>query len=194
MLGMTHCGGTFTITINSLLLILSCETSLFSLKGSRSESHDHAPSPAPVRTMTCAWIAGNKEASIGGRNETTNRICITGRAGRDSVGGETMITLKQQRYTINSNKVILELHKQGRMRASNIGWAVWGDTTPHPMRGEGSAANNKFCRPAGKLLARMEREGLVKVMPDENGVYWSLGRNVGICEVRPLEVKGEIEL
>ena len=46
-------------------------------------------------------------------------------------------------------------------RASDIGWALWGDTTPYPERGEGSHGQNKFCRPAGKVLLGLQRKGLV---------------------------------
>ena len=47
-------------------------------------------------------------------------------------------------------------------RGSDIGWAMWGPTTEFPQRGIGSHGHNKFCRPAGKILRRLEQLGLVR--------------------------------
>ena len=48
------------------------------------------------------------------------------------------------------------------MRGSDLGWELWGDTTESVRRGEGSHGHNKFCRPAGKLMKRLERAGLAR--------------------------------
>ncbi len=53
------------------------------------------------------------------------------------------------------------LKQRGEMRGSDLGWELWGDTTAVPNRGTGSQRQNKFCRPAGKVLKALERQGRV---------------------------------
>ena len=48
----------------------------------------------------------------------------------------------------------LQAHPQG-LRASDLGWELWGATTATPGHGVGAHGQNKFCRPAGKLLKRL---------------------------------------
>lgn len=69
-------------------------------------------------------------------------------------------------------RAIAILREQGPMKGSDLGWALWGESTPYPRRGEGSHAQNKFCRVAGKLLRRLEREGKVVWTPAEKYVLW----------------------
>lgn len=58
------------------------------------------------------------------------------------------------------------------IRASGLGWNLWGSTTAHPNRGEGSHGSNKFCRVAGKVLNALQRGGLVWEGTDEAGITW----------------------
>lgn len=52
------------------------------------------------------------------------------------------------------------LKGKGPLRASDLGWFLWGETSETAMRGEGSHRQNKYCRSAGKVLRRLERKGL----------------------------------
>jgi hypothetical protein len=52
---------------------------------------------------------------------------------------------------------ILKRHPEG-MRAGDLGWHLWGETTEAPARGIGSHGQNKFCRSAGKLLKRLRQD------------------------------------
>lgn len=58
--------------------------------------------------------------------------------------------------------VLAILIRRPGLRASDIGWELWGKTTEAPDRGTGSHGQNKFCRAAGRVLKGMEREGLVR--------------------------------
>lgn len=51
------------------------------------------------------------------------------------------------------------LKRYGKMRGSDLGWMLWGETTESAARGVGSHGHNKFCRSAGKVLKRLEAEG-----------------------------------
>jgi len=53
------------------------------------------------------------------------------------------------------------LKEKGPMRGSDLGWELWGSTTESVMRGTGSHGHNKFCRPAGRVLRHLQREGRV---------------------------------
>lgn len=64
--------------------------------------------------------------------------------------------LKQSRL----DHAVEVLRGLGWVRASDFGWAMWGETTEAPDRGQGSHCQNKFCRSAGKLLREMKRRGL----------------------------------
>jgi hypothetical protein len=65
------------------------------------------------------------------------------------------------------------LKSRGKMRTSDVGWGLWGETTESPRRGNGSHGQNKFCRAAGKVLRRLEREGRAR---------WGVDRGVGVWE------------
>lgn len=65
------------------------------------------------------------------------------------------------------------LKARGKMRTSDVGWALWGETTEAPNRGNGSHGQNKFCRAAGKVLRRLERAGRAQ---------WMVERGVGVWE------------
>lgn len=56
-------------------------------------------------------------------------------------------------------RAIAILRKCGPMRASDIGWQLWGEA--NVGGGEGSHAQNKFCRSAGKVLRELDRRGKV---------------------------------
>lgn len=62
----------------------------------------------------------------------------------------------------------------GPLRGSDLGWVLWGGTTTSGRRGVGSHGQNKFCRPAGKLLRRLERRGLVVSEFRETCTVWKV--------------------
>lgn len=64
------------------------------------------------------------------------------------------------------------IKKRGKILGSELGWELWGETTAVPNRGTGSHRNNKFCRPAGKILLRLKREGRVREISEECNTYW----------------------
>lgn len=68
------------------------------------------------------------------------------------------------------------IRKRGKIRGSDLGWELWGATTESAGRGEGSHGHNKFCRPAGKLLRRLERDGMVFSYIYGNAVMWTARR------------------
>jgi hypothetical protein len=59
------------------------------------------------------------------------------------------------------------LRKHGPMRASDLGWQLWGDNDSGA--GQGSHGHNKYCRSAGKLLRRLDAAG--KVVSRTQGTY-----------------------
>ena len=64
------------------------------------------------------------------------------------------------------------LRKEGPMRGSDLGWRLWGSTTFSPMRGVGSHGQNKFCRPAGRVLRKLQREGrVIETCPKGNTCF-----------------------
>jgi hypothetical protein len=69
------------------------------------------------------------------------------------------------------------LKARGPMRGSDLGWELWGETTEVPRRGIGSHQHNKFCRPAGKLLKRLQRLGCVREIPAETCMTWAAMAN-----------------
>jgi len=72
---------------------------------------------------------------------------------KKSINGRatTQSSIRERAYQI--------LKAKGPMRGSDLGWELWGETTEVPDRGTGSHQHNKFCRPAGKLLKALERQG-----------------------------------
>ena len=64
------------------------------------------------------------------------------------------------------------LRARGPMRGSDLGWELWGETTAAPRRGTGSECHNKFCRPAGKVLKRLERLGKVIPVYEKTCTTW----------------------
>lgn len=69
------------------------------------------------------------------------------------------------------------LKTRGPMRGSDLGWELWGKTTEVPTRGTGSHQHNKFCRPAGKVLKRLQRLGCVREIPKETYMAWDATGN-----------------
>jgi hypothetical protein len=65
------------------------------------------------------------------------------------------------------------LKARGPMRGSDLGWELWGETTDCPTRGTGSQQHNKFCRPAGKVLKRLQRLGCVREIPEKTHMAWA---------------------
>jgi len=65
------------------------------------------------------------------------------------------------------------LKARGPMRGSDLGWELWGETTECPRRGTGSQQHNKFCRPAGKVLKRLQRLGCVREISKESCMMWA---------------------
>ena len=59
------------------------------------------------------------------------------------------------------------------MRGSDLGWELWGETTECANRGTGSQRHNKFCRPAGKVLKRLQRLGCAREIPKESCMMWA---------------------
>lgn len=76
----------------------------------------------------------------------------------------------------NIKRAIRFLQAQGPLTCGRLGWLLWGDTTSCPGRGEGSHRENKFCRPAGKIIKRMERQGMVHMVWDDHRILWRLKR------------------
>jgi hypothetical protein len=75
------------------------------------------------------------------------------------------------------NAIILDraykiLKERGPMRGSDLGWELWGETTECANRGTGSQRHNKFCRAAGKVLKRLEANGLVRSEGRETCTVW----------------------
>lgn len=68
------------------------------------------------------------------------------------------------------DRAVAILREHGPMRGSDLGWELWGAACT--SGGEGSHGHNKFCRPAGKLLRRLERQGRVIWMPKERCTVW----------------------
>lgn len=69
-------------------------------------------------------------------------------------------------------KAIRALRERGPMRASDLGWELWGETTEVPDRGDGSHKQNKFCRPAGKILRELDRQGKVVWRTHGTCILW----------------------
>lgn len=66
------------------------------------------------------------------------------------------------------------ISKRDGLRASGIGWELWGKTTAVPKRGEGSHGTNKFCRAAGKILNQLNKLDYVEWGTDGHGITWHL--------------------
>jgi len=62
------------------------------------------------------------------------------------------------------------------LRASDIGWALWGATCEAPGRGSGSHAQAKFCRSAGRLLNRLRDAGAVRAEATRGAIRWYASR------------------
>jgi hypothetical protein len=70
------------------------------------------------------------------------------------------------------DRAIAILKKHGPMRASDLGWQLWGDTTEVPDRGEGSHRHNKFCRSAGKVLRALDKQARVVQRTHGSCLLW----------------------
>lgn len=71
-------------------------------------------------------------------------------------------------------KALAYIEKHPGCRGSDLGWDLWKDTTPFPDRGVGSAGSNKFCRPAGAVLSRLQKANLVRPKFFESYTGWEL--------------------
>jgi len=69
-------------------------------------------------------------------------------------------------------RAIDTLAEYGEMRGSDLGWELWGEN--HDARGGGSQLQNKFCRAAGAVLARLKRMGFAYERPAETCTLWYL--------------------
>ncbi len=67
-------------------------------------------------------------------------------------------------------RAVKALRTDGPMRASDLGQILWGSRR---NSGGGSHAHNRFCRPAGRLLKRLERQGLVLGYPTAHCWLWA---------------------
>lgn len=65
-------------------------------------------------------------------------------------------------------KQAINLLGRGPMRPSDLGDALW-----YGVRTHGGASSNPFSRPAGRLLRRLARLGVVSRAHDN---YWKLGK------------------
>ena len=64
------------------------------------------------------------------------------------------------------------LRAKGPLRTSDVGWALWGQSTTAPERGQGAQRENKFCQTAGRLLHELQRIGRVEAQTRGDGVWW----------------------
>lgn len=76
-----------------------------------------------------------------------------------------MTDIQQRAYAI------LKKHPDG-IRGSDVGWMLWGATTECARRGTGSHRSNKFCRPAGKVLNQLQRDGKARWQGHKGHSRW----------------------
>ena len=76
------------------------------------------------------------------------------------------------KITDSENKLLALVHRHPGSTAGELGWRLWGDSTPAPNPGTGSAHSNKFCRAAGKLLRALKKDDLVIVLPSGKRMEW----------------------
>lgn len=69
------------------------------------------------------------------------------------------------------NKAYVILVKRGPLSCSEVGWALWGNTSTS-LKGTGVHRNNKFCRPAGKVLKSLEAKKLASHFKHKTRVIW----------------------
>lgn len=69
------------------------------------------------------------------------------------------------------NKAYAILVKRGSLSCSELGWALWGTTTSS-LKGSGVHLNNKFCRPAGKVLKELEARKMASHFRHKNKIIW----------------------
>jgi acyl-coenzyme A synthetase/AMP-(fatty) acid ligase len=74
-------------------------------------------------------------------------------------------------------KLVCILAERGPMRAGQLGMEMWGRDADI-VRPENNALT-MHCRAAGKLLARAEREGLVRSYQRGPAKLWRVARKVG---------------
>lgn len=63
------------------------------------------------------------------------------------------------------------LVKRGPLSCSEVGWALWGNSSTS-MKGAGVHKNNKFCRPASKVLRNLEKLGLASCFQHRDKTIW----------------------
>ena len=71
------------------------------------------------------------------------------------------------------NRACQILKQKGSLSCSELGWLLWGDSTPFPSKGKGVHLNNKFCRPAGKVLNALFEQGRAKATICQKKYLWS---------------------
>ncbi len=97
--------------------------------------------------------------------------CVTTVA--KSTTGNVETTFIEQGFAVCiEDRAIHILKTKGEMRAGDLGWELWCETTESARRGTGSHRSNKFCRPAGKLLKRLEKDNRVTHFAKPGGIYW----------------------
>lgn len=69
------------------------------------------------------------------------------------------------------NRTYKVLVRRGPLSCSEIGWALWGKTSTS-IKGAGIHKNNKFCRPAGKILKVLKAQGRVSKFENGKKVIW----------------------
>lgn len=75
---------------------------------------------------------------------------------------------KLARKLTTIEKRVLAILGKGPARPSDIGFDLW-----YGVRTKGGGSSNPFTRPAGRVLRRLERMGLVSKSHDN---YWKLGK------------------
>ncbi|MCK9433889.1 MAG: hypothetical protein M0R32_03500 [Candidatus Cloacimonetes bacterium] len=69
------------------------------------------------------------------------------------------------------NKTYKVLLKKGPLSCSEIGWALWGHSST-AQKGTGVYKQNKFCRPAGRVLKILETQGRASHFQHGRKIIW----------------------
>jgi hypothetical protein len=91
----------------------------------------------------------------------------------------------------NVQKIVLELLQQNQhrlLRPGHIGEQVWGDATNKHLMPQA------WCRPAGKVLRGLERDGLVQWLTTQDDWGWKITRksSIWLQDARGRALIGEI--
>ena len=85
------------------------------------------------------------------------------------------------------NKAYNALVHKGPLSCSELGWILWGNSTNTPHRGVGVHKNNKFCRPAGKILKILSSQNRVMPINCQNKQLWRAISSQTGAETKDLE-------